>query len=92
MCHDVPDIYGFGIIIVENAVFRISIRWDPIHFGHPDPDLFHETDPGRKKEKLKSWKMSTKINPNHKNILYIYFFLILNFCLIDINIYLIINK
>ena len=38
----------------------------------------------------KSWKISTKINQNHKK--YIYFFKIFNFWLTDIHIYLINNK
>ena len=38
----------------------IRIRLDPIHFGQPDPDPFHETDPASKK--------SAKIMENfHKN-------------------------
>ena len=30
---------------MEKAVFRL----DPFNFGHPDPDPFHETEPGSKK-------------------------------------------
>ena len=30
-------------------VLRIRIGLDPFQFGQPDPDLFHETDPGSKK-------------------------------------------
>ena len=52
------------------TVLRIRIRLDPFQFGQPDPDSFHETDPGKKKSvkimenfyknQPKSWKISTK--------------------------------
>ena len=42
---------------------------DPFHFGNPDP--FHERNRSEQaKYQPKSWKMSTKINQNQKNIVY----------------------
>ena len=44
------------------AVFRIRIRSDSFHFGHPDLDPFQETDPGSKNHP-KLWKSFPKIQP-----------------------------
>ena len=70
------------------TVFRIRIRSDSFNFGQTDPypDPFRDTDPGSKSAQNhgKFPQKSTKISYN--------FFRILNFCLTDINIYLINNK
>ena len=50
----------------------------PFHFGNPDPDPFHEMDPGSKIQP-KSLKISTKIIQNHKIIIY--------FCLKNITLF-----
>ena len=48
-------------------MFLIRIRFDPFHFGQPDPDPFYEMDPGGKKSsKIK------KNYKNHKNIIYFF--------------------
>ena len=61
-----------------------------VSFWSADP--FHETKPVQvAKNQSKSWKISTKINQNHKNIIHL-FKKILNLCLTDINIYPIKNK
>ena len=70
-----------GILLRFSSVLRIRIRLDPFQFGQPDPDRFHEMVLGSKKS-AKLRKMSTKINQNHKNIIYLK-----NIYQADINIY-----
>ena len=41
----------------REGVLRIGIRLKPFHFGQPDTNPFHETDPGSKNQP-KSWKIS----------------------------------
>ena len=69
-------------------VFRIRIRLVPFHFGLPDPDPLHETDsdPGGKKISRNHGKFQQKSQEYHV------FKKIINFCLADINIYLILTK
>ena len=47
------------------GVFRIRIRLDSFNFGQPAPD------PGSKNQ-TNSWKISTKINLNHLNIIHFF--------------------
>ena len=68
----------------QNITAPISVSEpDPFNFVQPDPDPFHETDPERKK----SAKIMENFHQNHKN-----YFRIIDFCLTDINVYLINNK
>ena len=75
--------YCTYILNIELIIVEISVlEPDPFHFGNPDPDPFHETDPETdpsKQTSPKSWKISIKINQNHKNIIY-FLARIFNFC------------
>ena len=82
--------FFFSQYFFYHAVLLIRIRLEPFYFGQPDPDPFHEMDPGRKKNQSKSWKISTKIYQNHKNFIHVFKKLYL--CSTDINIHPINNK
>ena len=51
-------------------MFRIRIRLDPFHFGQPDPDPFHETDPETDMDGKKSATFKENFHQNHKNIIF----------------------
>ena len=64
---------GIPLETLHTVSFSVA-DLDPFHFDLPDPD------PGSKNQP-KSWKISTKINENHKNIIH-FFSKLLNLCLL----------